>query len=179
MTSVIVVFPRTEDAGRVKNLLQRSGIDVYAVCTNGGAALQAADRLGEGIVVCGYSLKDMLYRHLYELLPQGFQMLLLTSGRGLEEEESGEISVLRMPLSTPELTDQIERMISQYRPAKQIRVEKRSRSESQAKIIAEAKQRLMQRRSMSEPEAHRYLQKISMDSGTNLVETAEMILSLM
>ena len=32
---------------------------------------------------------------------------------------------------------------------------------------------------MSEEEAHRYLQKTSMDSGTNLVETAEMLLALM
>ena len=179
MASVIVVFPRTEDAGRVKNLLQRSGIEVYAVCTSGGAALQAADQLGEGIVVCGYRLKDMLYRHLYELLPKGFMMLLLSSGRGLEEEVPGAVRVLRMPLSARELIEQIGRMASEYRPEKPARIEKRSRSEEQTKIIEEAKLRLMQRRSMSEPEAHRYLQKTSMDSGTNLVETAEMILSLM
>ena len=32
---------------------------------------------------------------------------------------------------------------------------------------------------MTEVEAHRYLQKTSMDSGTNLVETAQMVLSMM
>lgn len=37
----------------------------------------------------------------------------------------------------------------------------------------------MSRNGMSEEEAHRYLQKSSMDSGTNMVETAEMILSVM
>ena len=31
---------------------------------------------------------------------------------------------------------------------------------------------------MTEEEAHRYIQKISMDSATNLVETAEMLLEL-
>ena len=31
---------------------------------------------------------------------------------------------------------------------------------------------------MTEAEAHRYLQKCSMDNGTNLVETAEMVLTL-
>ena len=31
----------------------------------------------------------------------------------------------------------------------------------------------------AEGEAHRYLQKSSMDSGTNMVETAEMVLSIM
>ena len=32
---------------------------------------------------------------------------------------------------------------------------------------------------MTEEEAHRYIQKTSMDSGTNIVETAQMILCLM
>ncbi|HCO28049.1 MAG TPA: antitermination regulator, partial [Lachnospiraceae bacterium] len=38
---------------------------------------------------------------------------------------------------------------------------------------------LMARNHMTEEEAHRYLQKTSMDSGTNMVETAQMILMLM
>ena len=37
----------------------------------------------------------------------------------------------------------------------------------------------MVRNNMSEEEAYRYLQKSSMDSGTNMVETAEMVLSIM
>jgi response regulator NasT len=36
----------------------------------------------------------------------------------------------------------------------------------------------MERNNMTEEEAHRYMQKTSMDSGTDLVETAQMILSL-
>ena len=32
---------------------------------------------------------------------------------------------------------------------------------------------------MTEPEAHKYLQKCSMDNGTNMVETAQMILTLL
>ena len=37
----------------------------------------------------------------------------------------------------------------------------------------------MNRNHMSEEEAHRYLQKCSMESGTNMAETAEMVLSVM
>ena len=36
----------------------------------------------------------------------------------------------------------------------------------------------MDRNHITEEEAHHYIQKISMDSGTNMVETAEMILEL-
>jgi len=45
-------------------------------------------------------------------------------------------------------------------------------------LIRQAKELLMERNHMSETEAHRYIQKCSMDSGTNMVETAQMIVSL-
>ena len=42
-----------------------------------------------------------------------------------------------------------------------------------------AKILLMERNHLSEEEAHRYIQKSSMDNGTNMVETAQMILTLL
>ena len=47
------------------------------------------------------------------------------------------------------------------------------------KVLDEAKTLLMERNGMTEEEAHHYIQKCSMDSGTNLIETAEMVLSMM
>ena len=49
----------------------------------------------------------------------------------------------------------------------------------QKETIEKAKKLLMARNHFSEEEAHRYIQKTSMDSGTNMVEMAEMILSMM
>ena len=45
-------------------------------------------------------------------------------------------------------------------------------------MIQTAKELLMERNRMTEDEAHHYIQKLSMDSATNLVETAEMIIEL-
>ena len=45
--------------------------------------------------------------------------------------------------------------------------------------ISNAKMMLMQRNHLSEDEAYRYIQKLSMDSGTNMVETAQMLLMLL
>ena len=53
------------------------------------------------------------------------------------------------------------------------------RNAEEEAAIKEAKELLMGRNHMTEEEAHRYLQKCSMDSGTNLVETAWMVLSMM
>ena len=45
-------------------------------------------------------------------------------------------------------------------------------------LLKEAKGILMARNHLTEGEAHKYLQKCSMDSGTNLVETASMVLAM-
>ena len=54
----------------------------------------------------------------------------------------------------------------------------RERSEEEKELIGKAKALLMERNGMTEPEAHRYIQKCSMDNGTSLVETAQMVISL-
>ena len=52
------------------------------------------------------------------------------------------------------------------------------RSPKELKTINAAKAILMERNQMTEAEAHKYIQKLSMDSGNDLIETAEMILAL-
>ena len=43
MTSIIVVFPKPEDAKNIRNLLVRHGFEVAAVCTAGSQAIQYAE----------------------------------------------------------------------------------------------------------------------------------------
>lgn len=68
---------------------------------------------------------------------------------------------------------------SMDRRRKKRRKELKNRDPKQQETIRKAKELLMTRNNMSEEEAHRYLQKSSMDSGANMVETAEMVLSIM
>ena len=64
------------------------------------------------------------------------------------------------------------------RRRKKKRLVPKQRSEEEQAVIDEAKEMLMSRNNMSEMEAHRYIQKCSMDSGNSLVETAQMVLSI-
>ena len=49
-------------------------------------------------------------------------------------------------------------------------------SSRSSRDIQSAKKVLIAQRNMTEPEAHRYLQKMSMDAGRSLAETARMVL---
>ena len=77
MVGIIVVFPNRDNAANIRNLLARQGMAVTGACTTGAQAMNYADTVDEGIVVCGYKLKDMLYSELREYLPADFEMLLI------------------------------------------------------------------------------------------------------
>ncbi len=180
MTNVIVLFPKIEDAENIRNLLVRRGFCVPAVCTTGAQALAAADSLGDGIVVCGYKYADMLYSELADCLPSHFEMLLVVSRSVFRECSGSGIVCVSMPLKAHELLNTLEMMVAeaQRRKKKQKKLPRR-RSEKEKEILREAKGVLMERNHMTEEEAHRYIQKCSMDSGTDMVETAQMVLSMM
>ena len=180
MVGIIVVFPNRDNATNIRNLLVRGGMDVTGVCTTGAQAMHYADTVDEGIVICGYKLKDMMYTELREYLPDNFEMLLIASqekwSNGLIEGVVG----LSMPIKVYDLINTMEMMLrSIYRRRKKRKLQQKNRNPEQQALINKAKELLMARNNMSEEEAHRYLQKSSMDSGTNMVETAEMVLSIM
>ena len=180
MTSIVVVFPKIEDARSIKNVLVRSGHPVTAVCSTGAQAMSQVDALNDGIVICGYRLPDMIFPDLRENLPEGFEVLLMASKVVLEEYGDGDVVSLAMPLKVHELIDTVDMMVQNIERRRRRRraVPKVKSAEEQA-VIEEAKALLMQRNHMTEAEAHRYLQKCSMDSSTNIVETAHMVLSVM
>ena len=180
LVSIIVAFPNRDNAAKIRNLIVRGGMDVTGVCTAGAQALQYADMADEGIVVCGYKLKDMMYTELREYLPGDFEMLLVASSDKWTGGAMEGVIGLSMPVKAYDLMNTLEMMhctIEQRR--KRRKLEQKNRNLQQKAVITRAKELLMSRNNMSEAEAHRYLQKSSMDSGTNMVETAEMVLMVM
>ncbi len=179
MTSMIVVFPKAEDGKSIRNLLVRHGYDVTAVCTQGAQVLNYIDMLNDGIIISGYKFSDMHYFDLYDSLPDGFDMLLLASPRVCEECGSQGIVCVPMPLKVQDLINTLEMMcMNQMRRRKRLRAKPRLRTEAEKQVLWEAKSVLMERNHMTEDEAHRYIQKCSMDSGTSLIETAQMVLAM-
>lgn len=179
MTSIIIVFPKAEDGKSIRNLLVRHGYDVAAVCTRGSQVLNYIDMMSDGIIISGYKFSDMYYLELKNSLPPGFDLLLLASSRVCGECTDQDIICVAMPLKVQDLMSTLEMMcMNQMRRRKKLRAKPRQRSEEEKKILWEAKAILMERNHMSEEEAHRYIQKCSMDSGTSLTETAQMVITM-
>ena len=83
-----------------------------------------------------------------------------------------------MPLKVHEFVSTLGMMVQAQNRKKIKSGQPRKRSEEEQQVIQKAKRLLIERNNMTEAQAHRYIQKCSMDSGTDMTETAYMILRL-
>lgn len=179
MSSIVIALPKIEDAKKIRAVLERHGFTVASVCTTASNALSSASELGSGVLICSHRLPDMNYIDLSECMPRDFEMLLLASARVICEVPSSILSV-QMPVRAGDLVNTVNMILTQQE--RRMRKEKKkpkARSWKEQNYISNAKMMLMQRNHLSEDEAYRYIQKSSMDSGTNMVETAQMLLMLL
>lgn len=180
MGSILIVMPKTEDAGRIAKMVQSSG---YApeteICTTGAEALRTSHDRDYGVVICTKKMRDMSYSELAGYLPSYFGMIVLTSDLSLETF-SDHVVKLSLPVKRIDLMSTVEMLLEEFyrQRKKKKRQTPTKRKEEDKQIIDKAKQLLMERNGMSEPEAFRYIQKNSMDCGRNMVETAQMILTM-
>ena len=120
MSGIIVAFPKAQDGTAIKNLLVRNGYDVVSSCTTGAQAINLADNLGEGIIISGYRLPDMLYTGILENVEGRFEMLLVASKQRLLEDETG-IAMLEMPIK-----------VRDFLNSKEVLMDKNNMSENEA-----------------------------------------------
>lgn len=178
MDCIIILFPKIEVGNKIRNALIRNGYDAVSICTTGAQALNEMNMRDGGILISAYRLSDMFYTNILECLPSNFDFLLMLPKNGAEIGREDGIVTLSMPVSVFELVNTVQMMMQKRRKVKKRRPIKQ-RSESEKKVIEDAKALLIERNHMTEEEAHHYIQKCSMDTGRNMIETAEMITTLM
>lgn len=178
MDSIVIALPKIEDAKKLRSVLERYGFSVAAVSCSGSGVLSHLSELGSGVLICGRRLSDMGYLEIKECMPAGFEMLLLAS-QGILCQVPDSVLCVEMPVKASDLINTVHMMLTQReRRSRKQKKKNKSRSWKDQNYISNAKLVLMQRNHLSEEDAYRYIQKCSMDSGTNMVETAQMILML-
>lgn len=179
MISVIVLFPKMEEAKGIRSLLTRNGIHVVASCTSGAQAITFFEDLDEALIVCGYKFTDMLYTDLLEYLPDTYEMLVVAPRRHYAECDRSKVVCLGMPIKAHDLVETANVLLQGlYEKQRKRKSQPKQLTEEERAVIESAKLRLAEQKKMSEEDAHRYLQKRSMDTGVNMVETAQMVLEI-
>ena len=174
--TVIVAFESGANGAKIKEILESGGEFSCLVCRSAAEVKRAVSRQRQCIIVCGFKLADETCEELFHDLPAGCFMLMVAPQARLELSETEGIFKLRSPTRRGELLASV-RMLAQFQryvpgekgPAK--------RNGEEQKLIARAKAVLMDRHGMTEAQAHRFLQKQSMDNGAKLTDTARLVLA--
>ncbi len=121
----------------------------------------------------------MTYSDLLAALPDTWQMVVMASRMNLERVYERNVIKIVMPIKAYDLFMTLEALENTlYRQRKRRRQKPKERSSADRALIENAKSLLMSAKNMTEEEAHRYIQKSSMDSGNSMTETCQMLIRL-
>lgn len=174
MEKVIVAFENEKSCYRIKDILETSNTALCLICRSASEVKRAAKKQRSTIIICGFKFSDGSAEELYNDLSPACAMLLVAVQNLLDLCGNEDIFRLSAPVSRSDLIASVRMLLQmEHRLEKYIRPD---RSSEEQALIEKAKSILITRNSMTEEQAHRLLQKRSMDSGARLVQTAQMVL---
>lgn len=176
MSRIVLVFENEKNRNRIEDMLASEGFDIRLACRSGAEAIRAINNMGTGLVVSSYKLSDMTSSMMAQDLSGIGIILVVGTAAQLDMCDGEDLFKLSTPLSRSDLISSVN-MLLQFEE----RLHKKilpARPENDKQIIESAKLYLMDRNSMTEVQAHRFIQKRSMDNGSKMVDTAKLILKM-
>ncbi len=165
MSVVVIVLPKLEDAKKIRKILKGHGFPQVFAYATASAALSEIREHESGMVISGYHLKDMYIRNSRTAFP-------LTSNWyfwDLQYRQCADTGILSLttPLKVYDLVNTAEMVLHQMERMQRKPENRNGAVNGKKNYIKNAKALLMERNHLTEEEAHRYIQKSSMDNGTN------------
>lgn len=173
MERVVLAFSREEIAQKIKHMLDGTGYEVCAVCCSEYELLRYTADLDVALVIMGYKLGGELADNIAAELPPGIKLISIVKAENRGMIENDEIFVLPLPVNRQSLLSAIEIFLGAIDRRRKTR-----RDPKEEKIIDRAKLYLMEKHRMTEEQAHRFIQKRSMDTGAKFIDTARLILHI-
>lgn len=172
---MIVAFERETLSRKFCDLLENSGTAKCLTCTSGGQVRRFLSSQPIYCVITGCRLSDGPAEWLYSDLPPSCSLLLVGPQHLLDLCSNPDIFKLATPVHKEEAINTVL-LLNQFGHRME-RFLRPRRNEGEQDLLDQAKALLMARYGMNEDEAHRTIQKRSMNSGARLVQTARKILS--
>lgn len=174
MDRVVLAFSKDETADKIKMMLDGSGYDVYTVCHSKAELLRTVSDMDEVLIIMGYKLPDGTVDDVYDDLMEGQKLMSIVKAERQNSIYNQDIFVVTLPLNRQLLINSVETFVGIIERRKH----RAKRIPEEEKIIRDAKAYLMETHRMSEEQAHRFIQKRSMDTGAKFIDTARMILNI-
>lgn len=182
----VVALANSEAAEKIKYALQRNGYAVEEICTSGSEALRRIRTGSTDILLINFDMPDMTGLEVATIVGDENLCSVLLFVTSVQREfcadvvEDYDITLFPKPVGVEGLLNTLEMIVQSRRRMGRLERElsKLKRELDDRKLIEKAKGILMKRKSISEAEAYRRIQKMSMDSRVAMRDIAEKIIVL-
>ncbi len=169
MARIVIAGSSGQSRAQMASLLSSSGHAVFRVCASEGELRRALNDGEDGLLILAGQMQDCGVDELFWDYGERVHFLLIARPPELEKCEEAGVFRLALPTSRQAVLGAVE-MLSQLHG---MRLPKRAADEKRA--VEDAKRLLMQRRGLTEPQAHRALQQYAMDHGLRMADCAARI----
>ncbi len=179
MSSIVVANSNPDYAKKIALVLHSSGLYVGGVCVSGAQIIDFASKhYHGGVVVCSVKLRDMPAVGLPRTVGANYDFLFLVNPPLAGMARSLEYACLMMPINRMHLISSVN-MFLNLADCTPLSIKKKIQDGNldEKQVILKAKNLLMDRNNLTEAQAHRFIQKKSMDTGRKMLETAMIVLN--
>lgn len=171
MAKIIVAFGKEMQREHIATALESSGQQVCMRCRSGAEVMRTLHIYQDCVLICAPVLPDCTADML--VADAGEEVLILIAGKPerLFLCESPRLFRLAWPFARAELVSAVNMLLQLHD------MRRPQRCKDERELIDSAKLLLMRDRGLSESQAHRLLQRTSMDLGIPMVEGARRILN--
>ena len=185
-TRITVALHNEQAAEKIKYALQRHGYSVGEICTSGNEALRRLRAGAPDILLINFEMPDMTGLETATIVGDEnlcSVILLISSTQRdfcLDIIEDYDITLHLKPINKTALLSTIDTVLQSRRRMRKLSKElfELKKDMADRKMIERAKGILMKRKAISEGEAYRRIQKMSMDSRVSMRDIAEKIVEL-
>ena len=176
MDTVIVAFENAKFVRQLRELLESSGVAECLPCSSGDQVRRLLQRQGACCVICGPHLTDGPSEWLFDDLPPSCLMLMV--GPKHQLDLCGSPGHLQAPYPPAPGGDRPHRAAAHpVQPPDGALCPQTAAALPSSGTSTGTKRALMEKKGLTEEEAHHRLQKRSMDEGRRLVQTARQVLA--
>ncbi len=171
---------------KIKYALQRNGFVVEEICTSGSEAIRKVRSFEPDILLINFDMPDITGLKVATIIGDENLCSVVLFVTNVQREFCGDviedydITMFPKPVSVDSLLNTLDLILQNRRRLGKLESElsRLKRELDDRKLIEQAKGILMKKKSVSEAEAYRRIQKMSMDSRVAMREIAKKVIEL-
>lgn len=166
--NIIIAFSSDKICNNISSILTKNGIVYDYICKTGANLRKCCSYYDNGIILCGTTFIDEPMCNIIEDFYKDFSFLMFGSIDKINIYSDEKVYKISTPIKHEDIINYID--MACYKNTQNIK-------EKNNKIIEEAKRLLILYNNFTEENAHKYIQKKSMDNGKKNIDIAKLIIA--